>query len=417
MRRLYLQVYVAMLGVLLVMAVLVSVAFMRFDDDRDDRWLDELTTFAEAILPRASAPVEDTRRVITAIAEPLDVDVSLFGPDREPLVQVGRRLRPPPPGAASHWNRRRGPVARLTLRLGDGRILVVEDERDHRPLAGLFAIVALLAVATGIAAYPLARRLTRRLETLRSHVESLGAGNLAQRVPVEGRDEIAGLAAAFNGAAERIEVLVADKNRLLAQTSHELRTPLTRVRMALELLREGPRPELLERVDRDIEELDELIGELLVSSRLEAPEGRLEREPVDLLALATEEAARRDGVQVTGDAPSIEGDPRLLRRLVRNLIENALRHGRAPVEIRIEPAEGGRSTRLTVDDRGPGIPEDQRERIFEPFYRPPGQASAEGGVGLGLALVRQIAVHHGGRIVCAPREGGGTRFTLILPAA
>jgi signal transduction histidine kinase len=325
----------------------------------------------------------------------------------------------------------------MTLALSDGRRIVIDGQRDRRHLTHLFGAIALLGLATAIAALPLARRLTRRLETLKTHVEALGAGHLSERVPVEGRDEIAELARSFNATANRIEELVADKSRLLANTSHELRTPLTRVRMALELLRENPRPELLTRIDRDIEELDDLIGELLVSSRLDAPEQHLERESVDLLALAAEEGARLEGVEVRGSNRMVEGDPRLLRRLLRNLMENALRHGEPPVEVEVGveiATEGGGElrgkieaeaarrdapgrVRLVIADRGPGVPDSERERIFEPFYRPQGRASAEGGTGLGLALVRQIAVRHGGSIRCEARAGGGTRFVLDLPAA
>jgi signal transduction histidine kinase len=258
---------------------------------------------------------------------------------------------------------------------------------------------------------------------LKEHVEALGEGRLDERVPVEGSDEIAQLAGAFNRTADRIEHLVADKTRLLANTSHELRTPLTRVRMAIALLHEDPRPDLLARVDRDIEELNELIEELLVSSRLDAPVQIFERQRVDLLALVAEEAARLDGIEVRGVPSLVDGDPKLLRRLVRNLLENALRHGETPVEVEVEMRVNVESNaeaayvRLVVADRGPGIPESERERIFEPFYRPAGQASSEGGVGLGLALVRQIAERHAGRIGCEPRTGGGTRFVLELPAA
>ncbi len=222
--------------------------------------------------------------------------------------------------------------------------------------------------------------------------------------------------------ANRIEELVADKTRLLAQTSHELRTPLTRIRMAIALLDEGSRPDLLERVAQDIAELDALIGELLVASRLDAPGLTLERERIDLLALVAEEAARLEGIDVHGTSQFVDGDPRLLRRLVRNLLENAIRHGETPIEVEVmagstESADsGGRWVRCIVADRGPGIPESERDRIFESFYRRAGQASADGGVGLGLALVRQIADRHHGTIHCEAREGGGTRFVLELPA-
>ncbi|MCR9094943.1 MAG: HAMP domain-containing histidine kinase [bacterium] len=415
MRRLYLQFWLALILVLVLLMIGIGLLVWAFDRDRDpNEWLGELETFAESVLPPADAPVADLERVVSAFAEPLEMNLSVFDRDGTPLVQIGESI-PLPPGEGSRFIDRPGPHGFLLLQLSDGRRLAIDDDRDpRRPIAPLLAALALLAAATAIAALPLARRLTRRLERLQSHVDTFCAGRLDHRAPIEGRDEIADLAHAFNASADRIEALVQDKTRLLANTSHELRTPLTRVRMALELLRDGPREELLDRMDRDIEELDDLIGELLVASRLDAPEARIERGPVDLLALVAEEAAGRADVEVGGTGGAVEGDRRLLRRLTRNLIENALRHGDPPVDVEVAQTSDG--VRLTVSDRGPGVPEAERGRIFEPFYRPEGEASAEGGIGLGLALVRQIAERHGGSIRCEGREGGGTRFVLELPA-
>lgn len=412
MHRLYLQIYVTLLALLVALSILVAAAFWMFDrHESPDHWRRELSAFAEAILPTADAPPEQTRRVLSALAERLHLDISLFGPDRERLLHAGRPLDLPGTAVPA----RRPHRSPLVLELADGRLLVVDGERRRRPLAPLFLAIALLGLAIGLAALPLTRRLTRRLETLKQHIEALGEGRLTERVPVEGRDEIALLARSFNATADRIERLVSDKTRLLANTSHELRTPLTRVRMALELVRNDPRPELLQRIDRDVAELDDLIGELLLASRLDAPERPLDRESVDLLALAAEEAARLDGIDVGGTPALLEADPRLLRRLVRNLMQNALRHGKPPVEVRVESDR--ERVCMTIEDRGRGVPEQERERIFEPFYRPLGQASAEGGIGLGLALVRQIAERHGGSVRCEPREGEGTRFLLELPKA
>ena len=186
--------------------------------------------------------------------------------------------------------------------------------------------------------------------------------------------------------------------------------------MATELLADGNRPEIGERVARDIDELDGLIDELLLASRLTDPEALVLREPVDLLGLAAEEGARV-GADVSGAPTVVDGDPRMLRRMVRNLLENARRHGGGTaIEADVRPAAPAGAV-LRVMDRGPGIPEAERERIFQPFYRPAGQREGDGaGAGLGLALVRQIARRHGGDVRCAARPDGGTCFEVRLGA-
>jgi signal transduction histidine kinase len=201
---------------------------------------------------------------------------------------------------------------------------------------------------------------------------------------------------------------------LLANASHELRTPLSRIRLGLELMKEKPDPGREAALKRDIAELDALIEEVLLASRLDAVRDLDVREDVDLLALAAEEAARYDGAQVIGVPVLVRGDPRLLRRLVRNLLENAARYGAPPVEIEVARA-GGRA-RLSVRDAGPGIPPADRERIFEPFQR--GRATtAATGSGLGLALVRQIARRHGGEAMLAPADDRpNNRILADLPA-
>lgn len=175
--------------------------------------------------------------------------------------------------------------------------------------------------------------------------------------------------------------------------SHELRSPLARMRMAVELLTAEQRPELKARLSRDVAEPDALIDELLEASRLEAGAVVGRTEDVDLLALVAEEATEF-GAQVTGAMTSVRGDARLLRRLVRNLLENARRHGGdTPIEVTLE---GPAPVTLRISDRGPGVPESEQERLFEPFYRVRGTAETGSGVGLGLSLVRQIARRHGG---------------------
>jgi signal transduction histidine kinase len=283
---------------------------------------------------------------------------------------------------------------------------------------GLAALLLLLLLAVAAGAWPVVRRLTRRLEALKQGVEAFGAGELRRRVAEDGRDEVAALGASFNRAATRIEALLRSHQSLLANASHELRSPLARLKMAVQLLDDAApaqRPALQREIAANIGELDALVEEVLLASRLDAASALDRREPVALLPLAAEEAARH-GVAVEGEDLTVPGDERLLRRALRNLVENARRYGGPPegITVQVRRAADG-SAEVQVCDRGPGVPEAWRERIFEPFFRLPGHAEREGGVGLGLSLVRQIAERHGGRVRCEARAGGGSCFVLGLP--
>jgi signal transduction histidine kinase len=203
---------------------------------------------------------------------------------------------------------------------------------------------------------------------------------------------------------------------------YELRSPLARLKMALSLLDDArddeQRDRLKREISRNVGELDELVEEVLLASRLEgvAPGvGDEAFEPVSLLGIAAEEAVPYEAT-VQGQDLMVRGSERLLRRALRNLLENARRYGgEAPPDVQVR-VDGGRA-QVEVADRGPGVPEDQRQRIFEPFYRMPGHAEHAGGIGLGLSLVRQIAQRHGGEVQVLPRAGGGSRFVISLPAA
>jgi two-component system, OmpR family, sensor kinase len=354
-----------------------------------------------------------------------------------------------------------------------------------------------LAFAVALGSYPIMRRLTQRLEALRRGVERWGAGNLSHRVSSDGRDEVAYLGQRFNLAADRIEALVQAHKTLLANASHELRSPLARIRMGLELTDQAPSPALKAELARSIGELDALIDEILLASRLDAAQHSSgidfgHSENVDMVALAAEECARLGitlHVQGHGQghgqlqvqlananantnasalslhasagpaAPSqnlsVHGVPRLLRRAVRNLLENANRYGspthnadvphalpphsdsadplqpshleaagpEAPVQMTLRALPAGTGTinagdlpmvELEVCDRGPGVPEAEHKKIFEPFYRSSNASERDGGVGLGLSLVQSIARSHGGSVHCQPRSGGGACFVVRL---
>jgi signal transduction histidine kinase len=412
MRRLYLRIYLALLVSLVAFALVAGALWRHLGDGRGYAF-EVAGVLAQNVLPPADAPAPEQQAVLERLAANLRADVALFTADRTPLAAVGAPLPAPDPGRErGGWLRAWGPPAGV-IHLRDGRWLVGRVRSEHRPTgAALFVTLGLLALAVGVGAYPAVRRLTTRLERLQAGVESLGAGNLSSRVPIEGRDEVARLAESFNRAAGRIEELVGAHKTLLANASHELRTPLTRIRMAVELLKTRADPRRKLDLERDIAELDALIEEILLASRLDAVATLDVDEDVDLLALASEECARYEQAVLEGQPVTVRGDPRLLRRMIRNLLENARRHGAPPIDVRVRHA--GRSVEITVCDHGPGIPDAEREDAFRPFRRVGGTEPTTG-VGLGLALVRQIARRHGGEARYLGREQSKSCFIVSLP--
>jgi signal transduction histidine kinase len=418
MRRLYLQLYLTVVASLVVFAIAAGWLWRVLVEVAPPPQTYALAAeIAQGALPPADAPRDAQQAALERLSARGQVNIALFAPDGTEIAHVGPEL----PGWRRGGQRLRSPWHRgrvWTLELPDGRWLAARPpRREYRSFAPLGVVLTfgLLALAVAVGAYPVVRRATRRLEHLKTSVEALGAGDLATRVPVEGRDEVAALAASFNRSAERIEGLVGAHKSLLANASHELRSPLARIRMAVEMLGDQAKPGLRAGLERDIAELDALVDEILLASRLDSVAALDAREEVDLLAAAAEECARVDAA-LEGEPVMVAGDPRLLRRMIRNLLENARRYGNGTaIDVMVGKRPGGGAV-LRVCDRGPGVPEGERERIFAPFYRLAGAAERAGGVGLGLALVRQIARKHGGDATCLPRAGGGSCFEVVLPA-
>jgi signal transduction histidine kinase len=330
--------------------------------------------------------------------------------------------------AQSQADRRPGEGIEFEVRTTEGQALKLVLPRLARPAVppnrrapGFGIMLALVALAVALGAYPVIRRLTQRLEALQRGVERWGDGDLSARLDASGQDEVAFLAARFNHAAERIQTLMNSHKSLLANASHELRSPLARIRMSLELMpSDGASPQRAE-ISRSIHELDQLIDEILLSSRLDSRQADNEQfESLDLTGLAAEECARNQaelGISSSGQSLVIQASPRLVRRLIRNLLENARRYSLGAVELELTHTQqrGRDFAVLTVLDRGPGVPAEQRERIFEPFFRVSGASESSGGVGLGLALVKSICTRHGGTVRCDARPGGGAAFVVTLP--
>jgi two-component system, OmpR family, sensor histidine kinase RstB len=411
MLRLYLRFYLALVASLLLFVV-ATVTLWHYTSGSAEQAGIALARLVQNVLPRADASASDQQDALRRLAAGLNADVTLFDPEARPVAAVGRPL--PPPDVNHHrgvmpWNH--GAVS--YLHLADGRWLAAGVPMLYVHTRLIFHLALMLvALAIGVAAFPIVRQISRRLERLQRGVESLGAGDFKARVAVEGRDEVGRLAASFNRAAGQIEQLVQSHKALLANASHELRTPLARIRLAVELMQSSADENRKKGLEQDIAELDELVEEILLASRLDAVTEAVAAEELDLLALAAEECAHYDDVHLEGVVINMRGDARLLRRLLRNLLENARRHGVPPTQVRI--ARDGQIASVTVWDTGPGVPPSEFEHVFRPFYRPK-EAGDRAGTGLGLALVRQIARHHGGDARCTVLDGSHTGFVVTLP--
>lgn len=398
-RRLYIQIYLTVLATLILVVVLSALIWNVFARDRFNQDMFEIVgTLTYLSLPTADAPIGQQRQAVTRLGRELDIDLTLFASNGELIAANGRPARSSQqfgqkrPG---RWHRQKRPHQWI-LPLPDGRVLAADLRRrgGPAPLLRLLAFLGVIALGVGIGAYPLVRRLTRRLERLQRGVEQIGGGAFETRIDIGGRDEIAQLANSFNDAAQKIQKLLGGHRMLLANASHELRTPLSRIRIGIELLKDGD-AERRAALNDDIAELDKLIDEILLMSRLDAG-GQIDiGGRVDLVALAAEEAARYNECSLIGTAPEVPGDARLLRRLIRNLIDNAFTHGAPPVSIELSAADD--FVVLTVNDAGSGIASNEREAVFQPFFRGRDRQNTHG-YGLGLTLVRQIAEAHGGSV-------------------
>jgi two-component system sensor histidine kinase CpxA len=290
-------------------------------------------------------------------------------------------------------------------------------------------------LASGLVCLLLARYLTAPIERLRRAAEGYAAGDLSQRVGLalgKRRDEIVDLALAFDHMAERLNVLMLSQKQLFRDISHELRSPLARLQAALGLARQragGVAQPELDRIERETERLNELIGQLLSLARLKSGALTPRMEPVDLVELLEsvvadadlEARARSCEVRLEATVPAlIQADAALLHSALENVVRNAIRYTAAGTAVRLslqpDPAPWG-GLLLQVRDQGPGVPEDMLPRLFEPFVRV-GDARdrRSGGFGLGLAIAERAVRLHGGEISARNEPEGGLTVVIRLRA-
>lgn len=390
-----------------VAAVAVTLGVLWHLSGGQSRWSDPIARYVSSELSTTWDQPQERDRRLAAAAEAFDVNLELRSTDGAIITRVGDAC----PRAFML-----APVVRGGVTVGEAR--ACWSHRRHQPfnplVAGLVLFIA--AMVLSAASGRIARRIARPLDDLTETVKRIGGGDYSARSKIGcyEPDEIGVVSEAVNDMAAKIEKQISDQRELLAAVSHELRTPLARVRIISELGRDnGPTPKTWDDIDREVVEMDALVGELLASSRVAFEALNLRDVDVkDAATRAVERAGLEPGkLSLATSAKTIKVDPTLLARALANLLENAKKHAGGAEKLEVRD-EAGKIV-FEVHDRGPGLNGDAG-RVFEPFRE--GTETRGEGLGLGLALVQRIAQAHKGEAFAHNREGGGAIIGVKLPA-
>jgi len=388
---------------------------------------------------------ERLQRELADLRERARIEISFFARDGKLLVSNAPVA--PAPLSAEELEA----LDRQNTRFAEGRGLVALRGPDGSlaryarmkypvpplPLGTAAAQLAAALLVIALASMPLARSISAPVEKLAKLTRALGSGNLSVRARSPRKDEIGDLAHAFDEMADRIVALRRSEKELLANVSHELRTPLARIRLALELAREGDMARAqtyLQDIEEDLGELEPLLDDIMTAARLDLERGagtdavpplrRQRLEGAELLEAASARFARRFPERTlrsrwSEGLPVLLADPSLLRRVLDNLLDNAAKFSEPgqPIELEAEAIASPAALEIRVRDRGIGIAPEDLERVFEPFFRTDRSRNrATGGVGLGLTVVRRILLAHGGSVRVESDKRTGTCFHVTVPA-
>ncbi|MDH5353070.1 MAG: ATP-binding protein [Gammaproteobacteria bacterium] len=300
----------------------------------------------------------------------------------------------------------------------------LEPSQLHRMPIWLWLLAALLIIS--LISYLLAHFLSRRIRHLRHAVQSLSDGDLSSRVSLRGRDEVSELAADFNQMADRINDMLDSQRRLVSDVSHELRSPLARLRIALELAqRSDDRSTALPRIEKEANELESLVTELLSLARIESGQFQLEKQDTDIIELLQqiihdanfEGEAKHCEVRLEAvEAVTLSVDPVLIRAAIENVVRNAIHYSPEHSVVQVSTQLNPEEFTIIVEDSGIGVPEQSLNLLFKPFTRvAEARDRSSGGFGLGLAITGKSLLAHGGKAIAENREQGGLRVILNLP--
>jgi two-component system OmpR family sensor kinase len=440
--RLYGHIFVH--GLILIVAVVVAF-LLSFRHIGKEPEMHNAIYRAATLVRRDLGDAGELQERLDEIAYVTSGSAAVYAADGRSLAAAGRK----PPGPLSAETLDELKKGRMTSRPLVGFFAIALDDVTAIPFryllvdwgpAGawrwLVALGIIVLVIAGIS-YPLARAIARPLERLTAAARKLRSGDLTARAGFSGRGEFVVLAEAFDDMACELERRIRGEQELLANVSHEVRTPLARIRVVLDLCDEEDASlddvrRHLEGLAADVTELDQLVDEVLTAARLDlTAQGRGQggplgqaAEPLEIAEIAARSAdrfalahpSRRLAVAVAPDLPRVMGAAALLRRALDNLVDNAVKCSPEDTEIELETSRDGDRVVVAVSDRGIGVAPEDLPFLFEPFFRgEQSRSRGTGGSGLGLALVRRIAIAHGGSVSAELRPEGGMRFRLFLP--
>ncbi|HET7500675.1 MAG TPA: HAMP domain-containing sensor histidine kinase [Kofleriaceae bacterium] len=428
-RRLVFRVYgfVAVLSIAIMAALLILPRYTRAP-----RYMEPHAALAQYLIERWSLKnPQELDAAMARIENRLRGKISLYDPGGRLLrSNVDPPLDPPTEeerraiaAPASKWTLDWG---RIVLRSDDGSMIgVYAPSRPGFPWSYVLPLGAMILVLVGLASVWFTRRLARPLTQLADAARRFGAGDTSARASLSLADEVGDVGRAFDEMADRTAIVLRSQRQLMGDVSHELRTPLARIRVALELAAEDPvaAKDVLADVGSDLDEIDQLIGDILTTARLDGHNVDVDREPTSITELADRASRRfcarhpaRTLERTQSEDRAIQCDPLLLRRALDNLLDNAAKYSdpSTPVTLAIQP--NGRSVTFEIVDRGIGMSAVELDLAFIPFWRADDSRTRKtGGVGLGLALARRIARAHGGDVTLSSRPGLGTTARLEVP--
>ncbi|HEY0991444.1 MAG TPA: HAMP domain-containing sensor histidine kinase [Kofleriaceae bacterium] len=417
--------FVAVLAIAIMAALLILPRYTRAP-----RYLEPQAALAQYLIERWSIKAPQEFESAMARIEPrLRAKLSLFDASGKLLhSNIDPPLDAPTEDerrdlTTAKWALDRG---RIVVRSDDGSMIgVYAPNRAGFPWSFVLPLGAMILVLVGIASVWFSRRLARPLDLLAIAARRFGSGDTTARANLTRADEVGDVGRAFDEMADRTARVLRSQRQRMGDVSHELRTPLARIRVALELAAEDPAAakDVLADVGTDLDEIDQLIGDILTTARLDGEHVKLDREATSLVELA-DRATRRVSARhprrtlerSLGEDRAIQCDPLLLRRALDNLLDNAAKYSDAATPVTLAVLPNGKTVAFEIVDHGIGMSAAELDCAFTPFWRADDSRTRKtGGVGLGLALARRIARAHGGDVTLLSQPGRGTTARLEVP--